>query len=239
MRRFFYLLCLCVLSVCLAAFCVVASAETIVNVSSVHIGNFGPEVYSGQAIQLYWTQSQEFEDVSISVPLLSPTISLGSLNPSAPLDVNAYLTSTSGPGTLSPPVASASFSAPASVIPVDALLFSDLTLDPGTYYLTLYSSQPSGPLWLPVVPNVGPPPVITTAPGVTISNAFASDGGGLDANYAPASTFFLDGNLINSGYSYLDVTVTGTAVPEPPTWWLMASAVAILIWCRKSWRIRA
>jgi hypothetical protein len=45
--------------------------------------------------------------------------------------------------------------------------------------------------------------------------------------------------LINSGYSYLDVTVTGTVVPEPPTWWLMASAVATLIWCRKSWRIRA
>jgi hypothetical protein len=27
-------------------------------------------------------------------------------------------------------------------------------------------------------------------------------------------------------------------VPEPPTWWLMFSAAAILIWYRRTWGIR-
>jgi hypothetical protein len=230
MGRFFYLLRLCLLSICLAAFCVVASAEVIVDVSNGNLP-YGPNVLNSQAVQLYWTQSQEFEDVSISVPLFWDN--------SEAFDITAYLTSTSGPGTSPPPIASASFSAPGSTAPIEALLFSGLTLDPGTYYLTLFGSQPSGPIWLGVQPSVGPS-VIITAPGVTISNAFASNGGDLDANYAPASIFFLNGNLIDSGTSYQDVTVTGTvAVPEPPTWWLTVSGAAILIWFRKIWRIRA
>jgi hypothetical protein len=230
MGRFVCLLRLCLLFICLAAFCVVASADVIVDVSNGNVP-FGPDVTNSQAVQLYWTQSQKFEDVSISVPLFWG-------NDSYAFDINAYLTSTSGPGTSPPPIASASFSAPASTAPIEALLFSDLILDPGAYYLTLYGSQPSGPIWLGVQPAFGPS-VIETAPGVTISNAFVSNGGDLDANYAPASTFFLNGNLIDTGTSYQDVTVTGTAVPEPPTWWLTVSAAAILIWFRKIWRIRA
>ena len=229
MGRSFYLLRLCLLSICLAAFCVVASAEVIVDVSNGYLQQ-GPNVDNLDAIQLYWTQSQEFEDVSISVPLFSAN--------SAAFDINAYLTSTSGPGTSPPPIAGTSFSAAGSTAPIEALLFSGLTLGPGTYYLTLYGSQPSGPIWLGVQPNAGPS-VITTAPGVTISNAFASNGGDLNANYAPASTFLLNGNLIDSGTSYQDVTVTGSAVPEPSTWWLTVSGGAILIWFRKIWRIRA
>jgi len=228
MGRFVCLLRLCLLSICLTAFCVVASAGVIVNVSNGN-GVYGPYVNNSQAIQLYWTQSQKFEDVSISVPLFWG-------NDSYAFDINAYLTSTSGPGTSPPPIASASFSAPASTTPIEALLFSDLTLGPGTYYLTLYGSQPSGPVWLGIEPNYGPS-IVETAPGVTVSNSFGSDGGALDSSYAPASIFFLDGTATD-GISYQDVTVTGTTVPEPPTWWLTVSAAAILICFRKIWRIR-
>ena len=106
--------------------------------------------------------------------------------------------------------------------------------------MTVYGDEPSGPIWLGVEPSFGPS-VVTTAPGVTISNAFASDGGDFDANYPPASTFFLNGNLIDTGTSYQDVTITGTpvatVVPEPSTWWLTASVAAILIRFRRVWRI--
>jgi hypothetical protein len=216
------------LSTCLAAFCVVASAGVIVDVSS-ETPCCGPFVYSGSALQIYWIQSREFDDVSISIPLL-----LASNN--AAFDITAYLTTTAGPGTSPPPVASASLSGVASTTTIEVLLFSGLTLDPGTYYLTVSGPQPNplvSPVWIGVVP-LDPTLAITTAPGVTISNAFGSDGGDLDASYPPASTFFLNGNLIDSGISYEDITVTGTPVPEPPTWWLTVGAAVILVWSEKS-----
>jgi hypothetical protein len=210
-------------SVCLVILSWAAAADVIVDVSSAS-PCCGPFVNAEQAIQISWTQSQPYGDVSISVPLL--------WTDAAPLDINAYLTTTSGPGTSPPPLASSSFTATGSSTPIDALLFSGLTLDAGTYYLTLYGADPTGPVWVGVEPTDSTLS-ITTASGVMISNAYQANGSILDTAYAPASSFILNGNLIDTGTSYQDVAITGTVVPEPAAWPLTVGAGMILLFARK------
>jgi hypothetical protein len=209
---------------CLILFSVISAADVIVDVSSSNLC-CGPFVNAEQAIQIYWTQPQAYDNISISVPLLWTDITS--------FDINAYLTTSTGPGTSPPPLASSSFSATGSSTPIDATLFSGLTLDAGTYYLTLYGADPTGPIWVGVQPTDSTLS-ITTAPGVTISNAYQTNGSILDAVYAPASSFFLNGDLISTGTSYQDVTITGAVVPEPgPTWPLTAGAGIILLFSKK------
>src|SRR5262249_54948582 len=137
----------------------------------------------GQALQMSWTQSASYGAVEISVPLYSWTNN-------AVFHVDAFLTATSGPTAETPPIASTSvsFSTPFGS-PVNTELFSGLLLSPGTYYLTLFGSDPNvgpaGTIWVGAEAN-GPLPTITTASGATISGAYFSNGGILNSAYAPA-----------------------------------------------------
>jgi hypothetical protein len=204
--------------------CATTNAGTIASVIS-SSNCCGAAVNVGQALQISWTQSQSYSDVEISVPLYSWTNN-------AVFHVDAFLTTTSGSSSAPPPIASTSvsFSTPFGS-PADTELFSGLLLDPGTYYLTLFGSDPdagnAGAIWVGEEAS-GPLPTITTASGSTISGAYFSDGGILDATYAPASSFITSAG----GVSYYDVTITGDAIPEPATSMLVAGPIVVLLWIR-------
>jgi len=126
MGRFFLPLRFCLLSICLAALCEVASADAIVEVSSGDLP-YGPYLTNSQAVQIYWTQSQGFDDVTISIPLLS-------LSDNEPLGISYFFTYTSGPGASPTLIAAGGFEALSSTGYHDFVLLSGLDLGSGTYY---------------------------------------------------------------------------------------------------------
>lgn len=186
-----------------------ANAETIVSVPQGTPG--APAIMGNQYLMMSWTASQAYADVVISAPLY--TISQDHNG------IVAYLTNQIGPGTTaaSNEIASINMNIPVNetaTYPIaDVTLFSGLSLEPGTYYLTLAA---------PVLDGIyrgwenGSSSSIMTAPGVTVAEkAFwvwsMPCNGILDPSYAPASTFGDEYGLP------LAFSVTGTAVPEPAT----------------------
>lgn len=164
-----------------------------------------------------WTQTVGFANVSVSAYIFSEAGPDGT-----PGDqYTAYLTNKIGAGTtaanqVANPVTNfaAPFDAPVPGTP--ALLFSGLTLGPGTYYLVIQSlnNSPSGLLWeskAGLAPTFG-----AGVSGGNFSRAL-SDGsvGQLNGAFAPASDF----PLMDIGGSVM-YAVTGEAaandgVPEP------------------------
>jgi hypothetical protein len=184
------------------------AADTIIETGA---GADGPSVNAAQFESQGWTQTQTYADVSISVALLSWT-------PGATFNITAYLTNAIGP------------SAPSSALDTTSLvgetpdsnaqnflLFSGLTLGPGTYYLTLSSTDNTGAepgaLWPTecVSECIG-----VLAPGVTLlSQSFVNDSFGVqDTEFPPDSTFLTSSPALN-------LTVTddppGSSMPEPAT----------------------
>lgn len=172
-------------------------ADTIVSVTDSSSSPRGYLFLGGQysnVVATSWTQSGTFAKVTIDALLFSSDASFRS--------GTAYLMSAIGPGTTSASeiVAPVEFTAPLSSggqsIPL-TVLFSGLTLGPGTYYLVI--SAPSGnetdgsPLgWQ--IPNH---PVDSVAPSAMLGGTFeANNTFSPPMSFSPASTFFLSGDQL-------------------------------------------
>jgi hypothetical protein len=214
-RRTRFTLGLCVLLVGALCAALPSRADTIIDTGA---GANGPSVNGGQFESQGWTQTDTYDDASISVALFSWT-------PGYTFNVTAYLTNTIGPLTLSPPIASTTFSGETpDSNPQTFLLFSGLTLGPGTYFLTLSSTDNNGgepgALW-PTECGSGCPKTldsgVTLLPEYFVNMVFGVE----DSAYAPASTF------ISSSGTILNFTLTDaqSSTPEPET--LRAAMIGI------------
>jgi hypothetical protein len=201
----------------LAAFGGVLSAETIVDVSGPFSLNYtaaSPDPFGRyDYVASAWTQTSSFNAISISFT--------GNAAFASPVGGTAYLTTAFGPGTTSADqIASSPFSitGPASV---SELLFSGLSLDAGTYYLSI-AANPGGQIGWNATAN----PVVTTAGGVTLSPGFACFNAS-PVNYPPSG-----GSCQPAGGMLFDVS--GTATPEPPSALLVGFAAlsGIYLWKR-------
>lgn len=162
-----------------------------------------------------WTQGGRFSNVTIDAQLVSYDASF--------VKGTAYLMSAIGPGTTSANeiVAPVNFTvllghAGHSLLPT--VLFSGLTLTPGTYYLVLAapsSSEPSPLGW-----QIPAKPVTATAPTVSLGGIFESNNTiSPPAFFPPASTFVFFANQPM-------FQVTGTAVaPEPSNLFLIGTGL--------------
>jgi hypothetical protein len=184
-------------------------ADTIVSVTdSLASTNQAGYYLGGQysnVVATSWTQHGTFSDVTIDALL-------GSLDASFQSGT-AYLMSAIGPGTTSASevVAPVGFTAPLAsgggTIPV-TVLFSGLTLTPGTYYLVLsapFRDETDGsPLHWAIPTN----PVITASTSARLGAAFEANTTLFPADpFPPASTF-----IVTEQPMY---DVTGNLVPTP------------------------
>jgi hypothetical protein len=80
----------------------VVKADTIVDVTS-GSNCCGSAANATSALQMSFTTSQEFRDVTIALPWFSFVNDV-------PFHINAFFTTASGPGTIPPPLDSSSFS---------------------------------------------------------------------------------------------------------------------------------
>jgi hypothetical protein len=170
-------------------------------------------------VGISWTQSDNFSDVTIDADIAGLSAGFDS--------VTAYLMSAAGPGTtaLSEVVAPAGVTiptvafAPGLYSGPPTVLFTDLVLGPGTYFLVLtapFSSAPNDEIiWqLATTPNT------VLDPSVTLGNTLLANTGTAGTNvapFAPASTFesFEGTSLL------FDVTT-----PEPGSLVLVSAALA-------------
>jgi hypothetical protein len=184
-------------------------ADTIIETG---VGVNGPSVNAGQFESQGWTQTEAYDEASISVALYSWT-------PGSEFNITAYLTNTIGPLATSPAIATTSFSGETSdSTPQTFVLFSGLTLGPGTYFLTLSSSDNDGAepgaLW-PTECAVGCPKALDS--GVTLlSENFVNLSFGVeDSLYAPESSFM---TAQNSALNFSLTDAPGLLnMPEPGT----------------------
>src|SRR5579871_3026428 len=183
---------------CLLTFALCANAGTILSVTGSNDQNLG--LNSQQALGISFTLSSLWTGVSVSATLVGGTGPTG----------DAWLTSAVGPGTTpASQIAFTPFSLPSPQASVD--LFSGLTLSPGTYYLTLLNSGPTG-AWVAT-----PSPVVSAGPGVIQDTSYyASQPSAL---YPPANAF----NFI-SGPVYELFSIDGTLAPEPSSFVLVMGA---------------
>jgi hypothetical protein len=183
-------------------------ADTIIETG---IGVGGPSVNAGQFESQGWTQEKTYDGVSISVDLFSWT-------PGATFDITAYLTNAIGPLALSPAIATTSFSgATPDSNPQSFLLFSGLTLGPGTYYLTLASTDNTGAepgaLWPTECPS-GCPKTLDSGVTLLSENLVNQSVGIEDSIYPPASTFVtIPGTVLN----FILQGAPSLSIPEPET----------------------
>jgi hypothetical protein len=186
-----------------------SQASTIIETGA---GPTGPAVNAGQFESQGWTQTNTYANAIISVDLLSWT-------PGATFDITAYLTNAIGPLATAPPLALTSFSGQTSDSnPETFVLFTDLTLVPGTYFLTLSSTDDgggeAGALWSTEC-AFGCPVALDS--GVTLlSEYFVNTSFGVeDPAYAPASTFMSSNAVLN--FSLTDDGARSLSMPEPAT----------------------
>ncbi|MFM7214605.1 MAG: PEP-CTERM sorting domain-containing protein [Verrucomicrobiota bacterium] len=185
-----------------------AAAATLIDVSDLGGTLPGPTDRSfavgtskQQAEVMGWTQTVAYTDVRISA-FLGDSRS-GST-------VTAYLTSTIGPGAGSPLATSTVSIAQTTGLPSSTELFSGLTLEPGSYFLTLYNfdlSSSTDPRWYRGAS-------VSFGPGVTPDGEFYANNHG-DGTIDPVNPWrstFKTSALYDQAF-----TVTGTEVPEPST----------------------
>jgi hypothetical protein len=209
-----------ILRLAVAALCVSfpVCAETII---STGVGPDGPAVYAMQFEEQGWTQTQTYTDVSIEVALYSWT-------PGAAFDGTAYLTNSIGPGAVQQALDKATYSGEtADSTPEMITLFSGLTLGPGTYYLTLASTdnigiQP-GAIWDMECRSCS----ITLDSGVTLLSQNFASAQSENGSYPPGSNFAASSPALN-------LTVTGQGAdivvpvnsPEPASWLAVMAGLA-------------
>ncbi len=181
-----------------------ASAGTIVDLSpntdSYRIGGVNQQVEG-----MTWTQSGSYTGVNISA-FVGATVG-------GPLTFDAYLSDATGPSAgaalysatgLTAPVVSSGFTS--------VLLFNNLTLGAGTYYLTLYSTDADSGhniRWATGSVNSSD----TVATNISGSFANALPGNGTPDTTDPWKSTFLEGS---------NLAFTVTSVPEPSTFGLLS-----------------
>lgn len=166
-----------------------------------------------QAEVMGWSQSVAYTDVRISA-FLGDTRS-GST-------VTAYLTSAIGPGAGSPLATSTVSIAQTTGLPTSTELFSGLTLEPGSYFLTLYNfdlTSSTDPKWYRGA-------AVSFGPGITPNGEFYANnhGDGTINPVEPWRSTFKDSTLYDQAF-----TVTGTVVPEPSVVALLGLGIAGLL----------
>ncbi len=194
----------------LAVFSVHGTAETIISVAGTP--NAGDVLTSTGVGAVSWTQSTSFHDVEI--------LALVDSAPDGASDIGtAYLTTGLGPGTtLADQIASTSFPIPSTNMYV--LLFSGLTLGPGTYYLSLTSTggiADNEGAWACVC---GGGPSVVLGAGVSRNPGAGTED---DSIYPPGGTVFPfpePANVIHTVAEALEV-------PEPSTLGLLGVGVLI------------
>jgi hypothetical protein len=196
--------------------------STIISVAGAAVSTGGLILDPEQSLVASWTASGAYTDVTISVNLLGP-----------PGDYSgtAYLTDAIGSGTsLVDQIGAAPFNVDITTTPPfqrTVVVFSGLSLDAGTFYLTLSSgaSASSGFAWSVASPSST---TITTGAGVTRNTDLSSFGNTQDA-YSPASGF---STPPFDTYDPLEFTVTGTptasSVPEPSSFVPVALLLAFI-----------
>lgn len=209
----------------LVAGCCLAQATVIVDVSGTPSVGTSLDGIVGfeQWLGVSWTQAVRYTNVSISATLgnlfilPNPLVTTGT----------AYLTTQVGAGTnaASHQLSSAAFVTPAVQGTTVVTLFSGLTLNPGTYFLTLIPTegQGSGTGWISTAS-----PVITLAPGASKgSDIFVNtDTGVLNFSYGPASTWVNDPSFDPNVGLFAITGTAPSAVPEPRT--SLGAAAALL-----------
>jgi hypothetical protein len=212
----------------LVAFSSYGSGETIVSVMDAAIPvNRAGFFLGGQfsnVVATSWTQASSFSDITIDASLASsdPTFRTGT----------AYLMNAIGPGTTpaSEVVAPANFTAPlgdtAGANPL-TVLFSGLSLEPGTYYLVLAAPFRNDLFGSPLVWQIPTSPTITTAASVTLGSSFLANTSFSTVDpFAPASDF--------SAGEDQDRLMFDVSVPEPETSLAILISLAALMPCRRS-----
>ena len=212
-------------------------AETVVDLYTPLVSQGGYMVSSGQSVASTWAVSSVFQNVTVAAPLFTPY-------PDSPQTGTAYLANSVTPGT----VLSAPFSFPKTGLSdprapyydsAYVTLFSNLTLTPGTYYLTLTAPGSLGDWTFAQMPVLA-----QMAPGVTVGSTYLQVGGSSAYQGPQISAFsFLDtGAFGRVGFKvYTDGTgglTTGdpatTPTPEPPTYALffgiVLAGVVVLRW---------
>jgi hypothetical protein len=148
----------------------------------------GPSVNEFQYVAQGWTQTQGYDELSIFVSLYSYT-------PGVPFDITAYLTTSVGPsaGVVSQALETTSFTGETpGTAPQEFLLFSGLTLGPGTYYLTLAGTESAGKQAGAIWPaGCASSCTASVDPGITLFDEMYANGsfGVQNSNYPPGSTF--------------------------------------------------
>jgi len=208
---------------------VAAWADTIVLVNG--DSSAGKTLFSTDSVAASWTSTTSYFDVNITVELL---VNPGTGFPTR--TVTAYLTNQIGPGTSAADEVESTVTLPevTSDFPFQPTvsLFQDITLAPGTYYLTLASNAPdnnSSIAWGVITDGLA----IQTGTGVTRNGDLQNYGNAQNA-FAPASVFSASPFDNESPLVY---AVTGTpllsTVPEPSSPSLILFGGAAIIVCVK------
>lgn len=183
-----------------------SQAETILAVGDA-VGSPGGciVIWAGQGYRVGWTQADNYGAVSVAA-----TLSSGG---AAGQTGRAYLTTQIGPGTTATnEVASTSFSFPLE--PTNVVLFQNLSLPAGAYYLSIIGdSQSWGSCWNSFIATNA-----TTAPDVTCLGCFGT--GGTISDYFPASPVYADNPVppgidvegMDLNHPRLEITQTGGVV---------------------------
>ena len=184
-------------------------AGTVVDQSGPNSGAGGIAGDGGNTYGVGWSQTQAYENVSVSATLLYGGSYFGSTSG----DFEAFLSTSYGVGATA--FATQTISVPTTVTsPTTYLLFSGLTLGPGDYYLTVAATDTSSnPAW---ETSSG---TIVLGSGVTYLGNAQSIGADLSAPYQSFGGF--------GGATPLEFTVTGDPTPEPGTWGFVFAGLAL------------
>jgi hypothetical protein len=173
-------------------------ADTIVSVTdSLNSNNRASLFLGGQfsnVVAASWKQSATFSNVTIDAQLVSTDASF--------LSGTAYLMSAIGPGATSASeiVAPVTFTAPLGPVGnsgpslAPTVLFSGLTLAPGTYYLVLTAPFQAGTNGSALTWQIPTNLVLVTAPSVTLGVAFEANTTLFPADPFPPASSFLSTN---------------------------------------------
>jgi hypothetical protein len=189
------------------------SANTIISVTGPVVG--GGAILASQSLGSSWTQSTGYSNVVVSALLSEDTFCLVDC---PAITLTAYLTTRIGPGTTAADEITHDTVAVSGGSYADRNLLSIPVLSPGTYYLTLFSSNIPGAVWA----AANPPQVILDT-GVTRNlDSFADNLVG----YPPANVFISPPPIGSEDFQF---SVTGTAIPEPSTTTLVGATLLTLL----------
>jgi hypothetical protein len=168
----------------------------------------GLSVASDEALEVSWTSTNAYNNVSISV-------SLGQLSALSDSGI-AYLTTQIGNGaTAATEIASSTFVFP-NPAGGDLNLFSGLSLGAGTYYLVLYSTSSIGGGWL-VSADPSAQAIVASGAMIGSSGYFYDPGVSVygDFPYAPSVPFAPTFSNEAFVFSVSGNPVSQTSTPEP------------------------